>query len=106
MVSRSFSEPASPAGSISFSDLVAGMGGEIEALVHRLPAGVDVIERIIADGADMEELDLMLGSLPDADELDRLTAALDDPGKLTALLATREAGVVAHTAGLEQNRSH
>jgi hypothetical protein len=79
-----------PASAIVFEDVVAAVGGEVAGLVSRLPDGVDVIERSIADGADPDGLALLLGSLPDADEVERLSAALDDPVALNELLALRD----------------
>jgi hypothetical protein len=81
---------------MGFSDLVAGVGDEVEALVHRLPDGVDLIERVIADGADLDELDLMLDSLPDDAEIAQLTGALNNPAELKRLLAARDAEAAAH----------
>lgn len=73
-----------------FEDVVKGVGLELEGLIDRLPDGVDIIERSIAEGSDPDGLALLLGSLPDAAEVDRLSAALDDLVALDALLALRD----------------
>lgn len=79
-----------PSGAITFEDVVAGMGVEVAGLVERLPDGVDLIERDIAEGSDPDALALLLGSLPDADEVEQLSEALDDPAALNQLLALRD----------------
>lgn len=95
-MSRSFTDAVTPDDAIEFADLVNGVGDEVEALVQRLPDGVDVIERVIAEGADLDELDLMLGSLPDDAEIEQLAGVLDDPAALRKLMDARDADGGAH----------
>ncbi|HUG13471.1 MAG TPA: hypothetical protein VMM78_00520 [Thermomicrobiales bacterium] len=97
-------EARAPIGDIAFADVLSGVGDEVAGLVKRLPEGVDLIERNIADGADPEGLALMLGSLPDADEVERLRAALDNPAELDRLLATRDAITVSQAWRRDRKR--